>query len=153
RNRALELARGDWILYIDADERLSVTGDLRCCLRDATEAVVGLVRFRPGSRYTRFLEYRFFRNQPDIRFRGAIHETMRPDILRLMGEGRTLVEVPAEIDHLGYEGDLTPKHHRNRPLLLHQTEADPGRVYLWLALGLAHEGLGDHEAAEAAWEQ
>lgn len=154
RNHALGLARGEWILYIDADERLSVTGDLRGALQDGRDVVAGLVRFRPALRYTRFLEYRFFRNRPDIRFRGVIHETMLPDITRIVAvEGARVIEVPAQIEHFGYEGDLTRKHHRNRPLLLRQSEADPGRIYLWLALGLAHSGLGDGPAAEVAWER
>ena len=61
RNTALGLATGDWILYIDADERFAVDGDLRMALDDPS-AVAGLVRFRASQGFTPYLEYRLFRN-------------------------------------------------------------------------------------------
>jgi tetratricopeptide (TPR) repeat protein len=153
RNVALDLARGRWILYIDADERLSAADELRDRLA-ATGAVAGLVRFRPGRHYTRYHEYRLFRNRPDIRFRGAIHETMVPDIERLVAtQGATVIDVPAQIDHFGYDGDQAAKHHRNLPLLQRQLEDDPNRIFLWFHLGVVHEGLGQSDAAAAAWAQ
>jgi tetratricopeptide (TPR) repeat protein len=151
RNAALDLARGRWILYIDADERLLASAELRDRLA-TTNAVAGLVRFRAGHHYTRYREYRLFRNRPDIRFHGAIHETMVPDIHRLVAaEGASIEDMPAEIIHLGYDGDQEPKHRRNLPLLQRAVEQDPDRIYLWFHLGVVHEGLGDADAAEAAW--
>ncbi|TMK54758.1 MAG: glycosyltransferase family 2 protein [Actinobacteria bacterium] len=151
RNATLDLARGRWILYIDADERLTAGAELRDELA-TTNAVAGLVRFQPGRHSTRYREYRLFRNRPDIRFRGAIHETMVPDIQRLVAtEGAVVVDMPAEIRHLGYEGDQGPKHRRNLPLLRRAVQNDPDRIYLWFHLGAVHEGLGDADAAAAAW--
>jgi tetratricopeptide (TPR) repeat protein len=153
RNAALDLARGEWILYIDADERLTATAELRERLAE-TDAIAGLVRFRTGRHFTRYREYRLFRNRPDIRFRGAIHETMVPDIVRLVAdEGAAVIEVPAQIDHHGYDGDQGAKHLRNLPLLQRQIAEDPERIYLWFHLGVVHEGLGDSAAAGAAWAQ
>lgn len=153
RNAALDLAHGQWILYIDADERLSAAEKLRDHLAES-DAIAGLVRFRPGRRFTRYLEYRLFRNRPDIRFRGAIHETTVPDIERLVANrGGVVTDVPAQIDHLGYEGDQEPKHRRNLPLLQRELLDDPERIYLWYHLGAVHDGLGDSAAAEAAWAQ
>jgi hypothetical protein len=63
------------ILYIDADERLSSAGELRDCLV-STNAIAGLVRFRPGRQLTRYWEYRLFRNRAAIRFRGAMHPAL-----------------------------------------------------------------------------
>lgn len=151
RNAALDLARGRWILYIDADERLSDEGGLREALA-ASDAVAGLVGFRPGRAYTRYREYRLFRNRPDIRFRGVIHETMVPDIRHLVTtEGAAVVDMPARIDHFGYEGDQSAKHRRNLPLLRREVARDPERLYLWYHLGSVLEGLGDLPGAEAAW--
>ncbi|MGH9033297.1 MAG: glycosyltransferase [Acidimicrobiia bacterium] len=151
RNAAIDLARGRWILYIDADERLTAAPELRDHLA-ATSAVAGRVRFRPRRRSTRYREYRLFRNRPDIRFRGAMHETMVPDIERIVAtEGAAVIDVPADIDHFGYDGDQEAKHRRNLPLLQRQLAEDPTRIYLWFHLGVVHEGLGDTDAAEAAW--
>jgi glycosyltransferase involved in cell wall biosynthesis len=153
RNAALDHARGDWILYIDADERLAATDDLRDRLASTT-AIAGLVRFRPMQRLTRYWECRLFRHRADIRFRGGIHETVLPDIGRLVAAGGGAVtETPAEIDHLGYEGDQEDKHRRNLPLLERQVREEPDRIYLWHHLGHVRQSLGDEAGAEAAWAQ
>ena len=79
RNMALDAATGDWILYIDADERLIVPASLS--LRDelTPRDLAGmLVNFRPKLNYTEYLEIRLFRNDPRIRFSGVIHERIMP---------------------------------------------------------------------------
>jgi Glycosyl transferase family 2 len=152
RNHALDACGGRWILYIDADERLSLDGDLRAVLASATDDVVAAtVAFRPTLHSTRFLEHRLMRNRPDVRFRGVIHETMLPDVQRLIERGGRVLEAPASIDHLGYEGDLTPKHRRDLPLLRRQAAADPDRTYLWFQLGLVEAGLGHPDQADRDW--
>ena len=154
RNRALEAASGAWILYIDADERLGDCAGLRAALGadEARDAVAAVVRFHAASSWTPYLEHRLFRNRPDLRFHGAIHETIVPDIRRIVAEeGASVIEVPAAIVHLGYEGDIEHKHRRNLPLLEEQVRLDPERTYLWFDLGLARRALGDDTGAEQAW--
>jgi tetratricopeptide (TPR) repeat protein len=151
RNHGLDLASGDWILYIDADERFSVDGDLRDALNDP-DLVAGLVRFRSASGFNPYLEHRLFRNRVDIRFRSAMHETIVPDVRRIVAaEGKRVDRVPASIEHLGYEGDQRAKHLRNLPMLEAAVRADPRRTYLWLDLGRVYNGLGDPTNAEKAW--
>lgn len=153
RNAAIDKATGDWILYVDADERVTATGDLSPTLSDPA-AVAATVRFRAASYLTPYAEYRLFRNRADIRFRGVIHETILPDILALTKKDRGgLVEAPLFFEHLGYEGDLSHKHRRNRPLLQQAVSDSPERIYLWLALGEAELGLGDIGAAQDAWQR
>jgi glycosyltransferase involved in cell wall biosynthesis len=152
RNLALDHARGQWALYIDADERASGGRHVRQTLADAA-AVAGLVRFRAQSGFTRYWEYRLFRIDPRIRFRGVIHETMVPDIDALVRAGGVAVETDLSIDHLGYDGDRSAKHRRDIPMLERAVQADPERVYLWYALGVAHLGLGDAGRAREAWER
>ncbi len=152
RNHALDACGGRWILYIDADERLSLDGDLRAMLAAADDQVVAAtVAFRPTLHSTCYLEHRLMRNRPDVRFRGVIHETMLPDVQRLVGQGGRVERAPASIDHLGYEGDLTHKHRRDLPLLRRQAAADPARTYLWFQLGLVEAGLGHPDQAEQDW--
>jgi tetratricopeptide (TPR) repeat protein len=151
RNAGLALARGEWILYIDADERFSVHGDLKATLAES-DVVAGLVRFRSATAFTEYLEYRLFRNRPDVRFRGAIHETIMFDLDRVIAsEGARAVPMPASITHLGYEGDQTAKHRRNLPLLERSVLEYPERTYLWLHLGAIRLAIGDPAGADDAW--
>ena len=143
-------ARGDWILYIDADERLSVPSAGRLADGLAPQEVIAArVLFYPRLNTTPFREYRLFRNDPRIRFRGAMHETMMPDLRRLEADGGVIVDSDATIEHLGYEGDQSHKHARNLPLLRAAVAAEPSRLYYWhhLAETLANIGRDD-EALE-----
>ena len=153
RNHALGQCQGRWLLYIDADERLVLDGDLRAELGAAGDDVVAAtVAFRPTLHSTRYLEHRLLRNRPDLRFAGAIHETLMPDLDRIVRDERaTVARMPASIDHLGYEGDQTAKHRRDLPLLTLEAEHDPDRTYLWFQLGLVEAGLGHPEQAERHW--
>lgn len=155
RNHALDLARGAWILYIDADERVSA-GDregIAPLLGEARLAAL-TVRFRPVTGFTRYREYRLFRNRPDLRFRGVIHETHVPALLDLCArEGLGIAHSQVAIDHLGYDGDLSHKHRRNLPLLRARLETDPGHVYSWCHLGVTLHGMGDEAGAEEAWRR
>lgn len=143
RNAAIEAARGDWILYIDADERLSApSGFAPAEALDDPNAVAATVRFHPFVRATAYREHRLFRNRPDIRFTGAIHETVVPALKALTGQGQHVIaHMESTIHHLGYEGDLTHKHHRNLPLLRAMIIREPGRLYYWHDLAATLVGL------------
>jgi glycosyltransferase involved in cell wall biosynthesis len=148
RNVGLEAARSSWILYIDADERLSVPGgaDLRSLIDP--RAIACNVRFRPKSGFTRYLEPRLFRSDPRLRFKGRIHETMTPDIRRIAAEeGLKVASTAVEIDHLGYDGDQSHKVARDLPLLRAAVLADPDRVYYWNHLAETLAAVGDRFGA------
>jgi hypothetical protein len=155
RNHTIDQARGEWILYIDADERVRPV-DRRVV--EAALAEPGLcactVLFHPRTGFTAYPEYRLFRRDPRIRFRSAIHETILPDLQRLVaaGDGRIGFS-PLTIDHLGYDGDQSHKIGRNLRLLERQVLEDPERIYLWWHLGCIHHAVGEIAKAEAAWWQ
>ena len=152
RNVALGAATKSWILYIDADERLRLPNGGRLFDYIDPRAGAGFVRFRPKSGFTRYREWRLFRNDPRIRFTGRIHETIVPDILRVCEQdGLSVVQTDVEIDHLGYDGPLARKHARNLPLLLECVQAQPDRVYYWQQLAETLDALGRaDEALDAA---
>jgi len=155
RNAAIDAARGAWILYIDADERL-VEFDHDAVLPQLNDPmhVCYRVLFRPALGLTRYREYRLFRNHPDLRFRGTIHESLLPALHELCARTWLLVgDSPVALDHLGYEGDQRHKHERNLPLLRARLERDPAHVYSWDHLGATLLGLGDEAGAEAAWQR
>jgi tetratricopeptide (TPR) repeat protein len=156
RNLGLDHVQGEWVLYIDADEYLEVT--TRAHVEGQLSDPVGHVsyrilhRYKPG--FTPYFEYRMWRNRPDIRFRGVIHETVVPDILRVAeSEGLRIGQADLLLEHDGYEGDQTRKHERNLPLLLEQVTRDPNRTYLWDHIGRIHEALGADEEARRAWQK
>ncbi len=155
RNRSLDLATGEWILYIDADEQLEHldVARARAELRAATDAVSLLVRFRSRPIFSPYREYRLWRNRDDVRFVGRIHETMVPDLARIERTTELVIRDCDEfsIVHWGYEGDQTRKHLRNQPLLERRVVELPDRVYLWHHLGSVRHALGDLDGAEAAW--
>lgn len=154
RNCALDHATGDWILYIDADERLAVParGALRAAIGDPG-AVAFRVLFQPQVNYTPYREIRLFRRDDRIRFRGVIHETVHPDLESVArSDGLSIGWADLRLNHVGYEGDLTPKHHRNLPLLEAAVRVTPERVFLWIDMAQALAGLGRRpEAVRACW--
>ncbi len=150
RNEALAAATGDWILYIDADERLSLPPGTRLSDGlDIADVIAARVQFRPRPNATPYREYRLFRNTPDIRFRGTMHETIVPDLRRLQATGGRIVDSPAEILHLGYEGDQSAKNVRNIPLLRAALANEPERLYYWHHLIATLDAMGDTDEAIA----
>lgn len=149
RNTGLDVATSEWVLYIDADERLSLPEGGR--LNDGLEpaAYAARVKFYMSPETTACREYRLFRNDDRLRFHGAMHETILPSLRRLQEDaGVTVIDSAAAITHLGYVGDITHKFRRNLPLLRAGIEREPERLYYWYDLARALHGLG--EAAEAA---
>ena len=151
RNEGLAAATGDWILYIDADERLILPEGvpLNSGL-DVPGAMAARVRFRPRLNVTPFREHRLIRNDPRLRFRGAMHETFMTALSELVLEnGAQIVDSPAEILHLGYEGDQSHKHARNLPLLRAAIAREPRRLYYWHHLVMTLEAIGANDEATA----
>lgn len=153
RNHGIDQATTDWILYIDADERLScANGRSLKELLPGPRAIAGRVRFYPRLDMTAYAEYRLFRRDPQIRFRGSMHESVLPDIRRAcIEEGRTIQDLlEVQILHYGYEGDQSAKHARNLPMLEKAIAVDPSRVYLRYHLGVTLRELGRYREAQAS---
>ena len=154
RNHGLSRCRGEWILYIDADERVRRNSEtvLEAALADASKAGYAVwLHARTG--YTAYREMRLFRNDPRIRFEGLMHETIWPGIHRFIEEeGGELGECDLVLDHVGYDGSQAHKHQRNLPLLKKALAVDPEHVYCWYHLGIIYLGLGRPELACRAWK-
>lgn len=153
RNQSLDLARGEWILYIDADERL------RPCDRDALRAhladpsyIAHYVTLHPRRGFSGHWVVRMFRNRPSIRFSGAVHEMVWPALMEYRAaHGGTVGYSALTIDHEGYEGDLRVKHRRNIPLLHQRLREEPGHIYCWCHLAECYEAVGRQRLALRTW--
>ena len=150
RNHAIEGCRTDWGFYIDADERLSTSSHAPIGDLIETSWFAADVLLQPKHNYTRCRLPRLFRIDPRIRFEGAIHETIVPSLERLPDFAGSVGLTRIEIDHIGYEGDLTAKHHRNLPLLIRCADDWPDRVYYRLHFTETLLGLDRPEEAHAA---
>jgi glycosyltransferase involved in cell wall biosynthesis len=155
RNFGLDHAAGEWILYVDADERLTVSNraHLAELLADAPEVAFRIL-LRPEVRMTPYLEYRLWRNDPRIRFVGAIHERVVSSIHAVAAaEGRPITDcVDVLLEHVGYEGDQLRKHLRNLPLLERFVQDNPDHVFARHHLATVLDGLGRHGEAESILE-
>jgi glycosyltransferase involved in cell wall biosynthesis len=152
RNYALDRATKDWILYIDADERLEVPDRAALCrlLADRTKAGWEL-RLHPRVGWTAYSELRLFRNDPRIRFEGVIHERIRPGVERMArAEKLSIGACDVRLRHLGYEADQRSKNSRNIPLLREYLARDPDRLFCWYHLGECLRLAGEEDAAIAA---
>ena len=152
RNVAVEAATGEWILYIDADERLLLPEKTKLSsFLSNPRAAAAWVQFMPKTGFTRYRELRLFRNRPDIRFKGRIHETVMADVKRVCDESGLLVIMTAvKIDHLGYDGSQDHKHARNLPLLESAIAEGQTRVYYYYHLAETLVALGRIEDARRA---
>ena len=157
RNRSLDLARGDWVLYVDADERVRCADRpaVRAWLDRDTVSVAFRVRFVPRVGWTPYREYRLWRNRSDIRFRGAMHESIVAAVAGVAAsEGLQVVPFDLfTIEHVGYEGDQSAKHARDEPMLLDEIERRPDRSYLYDHLARIYEAQGDSPRAIATWQR
>jgi glycosyltransferase involved in cell wall biosynthesis len=152
RNTALDAATGEWVLVLDADERLQpVARSAVEALLSRDDAVAFRVLLQPMRRTTPYREYRLWRNDPRIRFDGVIHERVVPAIHAVAeSDGRSVLPCDLELVHLGYDGDQTAKHRRNLPLLRRQLQRDPVNLFAWNHLGRVLEALGQPDEAERA---
>jgi tetratricopeptide (TPR) repeat protein len=151
RNVSIRDAQCDWILWLDADERLRPEEHDR--VRKAVRAsapyaynVPILNQDRKNGHYSK--GHRLFRNHLGIRFSGRVHEQVSPSFPK---RKQPVPDADFTIDHLGYnlpEEALAEKQARNLRLLTLARAQDPRDAYVRFTLGQAHLIQGEFEAAE-----
>jgi len=168
RNAALPHATGDWILVLDADERLApgAGAAIHAALQNPN-FVLGLLPLSDASRLDAtaaevldgtarrgepFLLPRLIRRLPDLVWKGRLHENVADWISR---NGRRGTHVRADIVHYGAVPELRAargKGDRNLRILELQCAEDPEAVFAWAYLAAERERAGDRVGAEAAEE-
>ncbi len=126
KNFAIEQASGEWILFLDADEMFDARTkrELRPYLEkiQGNPCVAGLIthwdNYDKDHHFRRLNsghQVRIFRNAPDIRYAGIIHEALDDTRFR---PGRMLETTDFVIRHTGYSLSLIEgKLKRNLPLV------------------------------------
>ncbi|MBO8127809.1 MAG: glycosyltransferase [Peptococcaceae bacterium] len=130
RNASLELATGDWILFLDADEELAKESRdvLRALTADDTVEgyFVKIINYLGNEGWIEAcpdLVFRLFRNRPDYRFHGAVHEQIVDVILERNNQARYQIADNLVINHYGYlNQQIAAKDKKNRNLALLQRE-------------------------------
>ncbi len=161
RNVSFDAADGDWLMYLDADELLVHEDAL--LLRSLTGRSWREAFYLSETNHTGDLEdgtavthnaLRVFRNRPEYRFEGRLHEQIAH---RLPGYLPERIEATGiRVEHYGYVGavrDAREKSWRNIELLrLQQAESHP-TAFLHYNLGCEYAAAGDRAAALAEFER
>jgi glycosyltransferase involved in cell wall biosynthesis/Flp pilus assembly protein TadD len=148
RNESCRHATGDWIFWLDADDRVDEANrqklrTLFACLRDENVAYsmkCVCLPDTPGGAATVVDHVRLFRNRPDIRWEYRVHEQILPAIRRTGGDAR---EADVAIQHTGYQdsGWRQTKDHRNLRLLELDHSDDPNNPFTLFNLGWTYEEM------------
>jgi tetratricopeptide (TPR) repeat protein len=154
RNEALRHATGEFVLWLDADDRIDDLnrGKLRqllAGLQDDNAAYVFKCVCPPdasSNQPTAVDHVRLFRNRPDLRWRYPVHE-------QILGPAR---ETGAEVRftdvatlHVGYLDPVLRARKTERDLrILHRAHAQsPDDPFILFNLGMTYHDLGRHEQA------
>ena len=151
RNYALEKSKGNWILYLDADERLSPESAVE--LKELTS------QQKPEAYYCRVVSIDDVKKRPSVMsyvrlfpkfgstmFEGAVHEQIEYSLER---NGCTIKDSSIDIIHVGYnigEDEIRRKAERNLSILKDEF-ARNGSSYYALQLAQTYGILRDKEKA------
>lgn len=155
RNVSLQHATGDWILWLDADERLDKgsAGAIRNAIQDPQFAGY-LVEIHnevgDAQSASTFVHRacRLFRHLPVTRFEGRIHEQVVPSLERNGYEVAFLKGV--RILHVGYRQDIVAdrrKHERTIRMLREEVQRNPDDLFQRFNLGNAYYVAGRYAEA------
>ncbi|MED5018085.1 glycosyltransferase [Paenibacillus chibensis] len=156
RNEALRHAGTDWILVIDADERLVTPMDhirdlIEGTQREAFNVFVTNLLDAEGEQSVRHRSLRLFRNRPEYRFQGTIHEEIEPSILLFAGK-ETIRDSSVEFEHTGYQAvtmHSKNKLNRNYRILMQALDKEPDNAYYLYHAGIIQCQIGHLAEAKA----
>ncbi len=151
RNFALNNSTGDWILYLDADERLTpeskseVLRLTKIRKREAYYCIIDNID-EIGHRASLMAYPRLFPNKREIRFIGAVHEQIEPALVK---NNYLVHKAKIKITHLGYnieKDEMQLKAKRNLEILLSEFQKT-GYSYYAYQIGQTYGILDNPEDA------
>jgi tetratricopeptide (TPR) repeat protein len=149
RNESIRHATGDWIFWLDADDRIDETNRrrLQSLFAGLPDENIGFLmtylalREAPSGQDSAADHLQLFRNHPQIRWEYRVHEQILGSIERLGGRA---VRTDIVIHHLGYQdhGVVRQKLERNHRLLLLDLADHPDDPIVLFNLGRTTLRLG-----------
>jgi glycosyltransferase involved in cell wall biosynthesis len=162
RNASFDAATGDWVMFLDADEVLVADDDQR--LREVLGRTWREAFYLVETNFTGELgdgtavthnALRVFRNRPEYRFEGRIHEQIAHRLPSGQPERIEITDV--RVEHYGYLGvvrDAKDKSRRNIELLERQRdEGGEETGFVHFNLGSEYAALGENDNARASFER
>jgi glycosyltransferase involved in cell wall biosynthesis len=159
KNFAMDLAKGNWIAILDADEYM---------LKEDVKELMSLLKkiqsspqlqseydsvkcswvqlSDDGKAFAVLTQHRIFQNRPDLRYVGKIHEAVRT-------RNKTLDAQQLRIMHTGYSQtafDEAGKRERNTKMLRDEHKKDPTDPHIMLYLADSIKSAGTEESREEA---
>ncbi len=155
RNVSIEHATGDWIMYLDADEQLAAgsAAELRSLLGKTWREAFNLVEtnFTGGEgsgESVAHLALRVWRNRPEYRFAGRIHEQKTQSMPNYLPERFETTTV--QISHYGYlKSRISAKEKSQRNIELLEAQVEERGLNAFSALNLGTEWMLVGEQAKA----
>ncbi len=152
RNYALSHAIGNWILVLDADEKLAPEAKpaLRQIVKQTECIAANLVRQEIGAQQSPYsLVSRLFRRRKDINFFGYYHESIDDSIAKICRDQpswKVFIAPGVSIQHYGYSGseiNRKGKQEFARRLMHKHLEQFPHDAYMCSKLGALYVESGD----------
>ncbi|MBS3976672.1 MAG: glycosyltransferase [Syntrophomonadaceae bacterium] len=157
RNFALDMATGEWLLVLDADEEIPKGEDAKIRSLPLAHSVEAycfqLINYyghpELGHDFITDLVCRLFRNRPQYRFKRTLHEQVVDQIIAVAGEGAVKI-APIRIFHYGHLTSTVLKKNkseRNLAIIRHALSEDKDNRFLRYSLGVELLNLGQYANA------
>jgi len=153
RNYALQYSSGEWILYLDADERLDPNS-----IREVKRLISGVAKIgyyctvksidseNDSEHAIRYV--RLFKNSKEIKFTGKVHEQIVPSLIENKYE---IHHSSVLINHVGYDvsrSEKEAKAKRNLELLINDYNESKS-AYIAYKIAQTYFLLGNYNEAES----
>ena len=153
RNAALDMATGDWILCLDADEFLDSENGQKVARAKSLkpDRALSCILENVGAGVSSFRQLKMFPNDPAIRFERPIHETVLPSLRRLNVPTAT---TDVRVSHTGYDDPKVEAAKTDRYLtaMLDWHRGHPEDDDLAFRIGYTYFARGLNDQAQAYFQ-